>query len=56
MQRDDNEFMDLPENIKLDEDEYILCEFKLVNFFASYCYFYMQTAKTLALGSFGLLC
>lgn len=31
MQRDDNEFMDLPENIKLDEDEYILCEFKLVN-------------------------
>ena len=31
MQRDDNEFMDLPENIKLDENEYILCEFKLVN-------------------------
>jgi len=28
MQRDDNGFMDLPENIKLDEDEYIIYRYK----------------------------
>lgn len=28
MEKDDNEFMDLPENIKLDEDEYIICRYK----------------------------
>lgn len=31
MGKDDNEFMDLPDNIKLDKDEHVLCEFELVN-------------------------